>query len=95
MRRGKLSPVARGLLIACVISILGAGTVGCYCTADWCSTFRDAANPSIQTGLTAVTAGLINGIFSLLNTGSDTLGGTTQTQTTNFTQGGDPNATNP
>lgn len=71
MRRGRPSTLARRLLAVCVIAMLGANTIGCACTAGWCSTFRDAANSSLQTGAVSVATGLINGVFALINTGSD------------------------
>lgn len=71
MRRNTPSPLMRGLLVVCVVVLLGANTVGCACTADWCATFRDAANSSFQSGVTSIATGIINGIFAILNTGSD------------------------
>ena len=83
-------PRATVLLTVVIVAVIVTNIVGCVCTADWCETFRDAANSSVQAGTTSIAAGLINGVFAVINTGSDAAG--TTSQTTSFTQG-DPNTT--
>ncbi len=81
MHRGKPSPRAMGLLVVLILAAIIPNMTGCACTAGWCETFRDAANPSIQSGVTYIIVGLIDGIFSIINTGSDVLGDQTVTYT--------------
>jgi len=76
MRRGSPTPVTRSLLVLLVIVVLGAGTTGCVCTAGWCATFRDVANPLFQAGATDIVTGIINGIFALLEPQDDSASAT-------------------
>jgi len=63
-----------GLLVVLILAAIIPNMAGCTCTAGWCETFRDSANPSIQSGVTSIIVGLIDGMFSIINTGSDVLG---------------------
>lgn len=71
MRRGSPTPFTRSLLVFMVIVVLGAGSAGCVCTAGWCATFRDVANPLFQSGATSIVTGIIDGIFALLEPQDD------------------------
>ncbi len=71
MRRGRKSPLASGLLAVLIIVVLTANTTGCVCTADWCATFRDVANPAFESAIISALTGVVGGIFALLATEDD------------------------
>ena len=71
MRRGRKSPLASGLLAALIIVVITANTAGCVCTADWCATFRDTANPAFESGIVSILTGIVGGIFAVLATDQD------------------------
>ncbi len=92
MRRGKSTTLSKVLLVLCTLTVMSVNQFGCYCTADWCSTFRDAANPSIETGVVSILTGLVNGTFAIINTGSDSASASGSASFTGSSSSSDPNS---